>query len=206
MPGERNERMQGDDRGAKDRTMLLKRAAGALVGMGALALSALWKIPMQPAPLTLQSLTLVLWAGFFGGRSAAMAAAFYLAAALLGLPLLASGTSGRALLASPAFGYLAGFIPAALLAGWMIGRALCGGSQGGPLLARLLGAGLLAHAIILAVATLWFAMFLGWEVRRIVAVGIVPFLPGAGIKAAAAALVLMFSPSYARHADTRRQS
>lgn len=131
-------------------------------------------VPLQPVPVTGQTLG-VLLAGMMLGRKRAVAAMVtYLLLGLAGAPVFAGGSLGLAALTGPTAGYLLGFIPAACLMGYL-------GEKGAykkaytALLALCAG-----HALIFAFGLLWLANFTGWN--HVLAAGLIPFLPGAAIK------------------------
>ena len=131
-------------------------------------------IPLQPVPITGQTLG-VLLTGMMLGRKRALAAVIaYLAMGLVGFPVFANGAFGLATLIGPTGGYLLGFIPAAFVMGWL-------GDKGWYKHAlTAISALLIGHAIVFAFGLLWLANFTGWS--AVLATGLIPFLPGAVIK------------------------
>lgn len=97
-----------------------------------LALASQISIPLQPVPLTFQSVTVLLIGMALGPRLGGYAIALYLVAGSLGLPVFANFYSGVGAFVGPAGGYLIGFLPAAILSGylaqkkWTITAALLG--------------------------------------------------------------------------------
>ncbi len=136
---------------------------------------------MVPVPTTLQTLAVVV-VGLAGGpRIGAGATLLYLLLAVLGLPILADGEAhgGWAFLDLKSAGYVVGFVPGAVLAGWL------GHDQS---LARAAGAGLAAHAAVLAVGVTVLAVHLG--PASAIEHGLLPFLVGAVAKGLAAAALV----------------
>lgn len=152
--------------------------SSALIGSLILALSARINAPMWPVPMTMQTLALVLIAAYAGPRGGVLAVVFYLAEGVAGLPVFTAG-GGPAYLAGPTGGYLIAFLPAAFLTGLAADRGL---------LRHIAGAFAVfaaAQAIVLIGGVSWLAVSLGWGAA--VSGGLIPFLPGAAVKAALAA-------------------
>jgi len=85
---------------------------GGLVALGItlLTLCAQITIPLNPVPITLQSVA-VLFLGLTFPRKAALQSAFaYLGLGILGLPLFTNANHGLSYFMGPTFGYLVGFV------------------------------------------------------------------------------------------------
>lgn len=158
------------------RPSLLSPALLALGGSFAIAASAQIQVPMQPVPMTLQSLVVLLVGVAYGWRLGAATVLLYLAEGLCGLPVFAGFRAGPAVLLGPTAGFLIGFVPAAALAGWLAAR---GWVQGLWRPVALFAAG---HAVLFATGVAWLAWLFGFD--RAVAVGLLPFLPGSVVKVA----------------------
>lgn len=158
------------------------KALGVVLFAALTALGAQVSLPMVPVPMTLQSLAVVLAGGVLGPRLGVAAMGLYLAAAAVGLPVLADGRSGIAALTGPTAGYLAGFV----LAAWASGEA----GRRGWLRRAVAGIALLgaAHLLILLPGAARLALDIGWTAA--LAGGFTPFLVGAVVKSAAAWLIL----------------
>lgn len=154
----------------------------ALGGSLAIAASAQIQVPIQPVPMTMQSLVVLLVGAAYGPRLGAATVLLYLAEGLLGLPVFAGLRAGPAVLAGPTGGFLLGFVPAAALAGWLAARGWGDDAWRG-------GAMLLAgHAVLLALGVAWLAALIG--VDHAVAAGLMPFLPDTAVKVALGAALL----------------
>jgi biotin transport system substrate-specific component len=146
-----------------------------------LAGSARVAVPFWPVPMTLQTLAVLLIAGFAGPRIAAAAMLAYLAEGAAGLPVFATG-GGLAYLAGPTGGYLAGMLLASVVVGVLVRRAAGDVLKLG--LAMALGI-----LVVYAMGAAWLSGFLG--LQRALALGVAPFVVGDAVKATlAAALVL----------------
>jgi biotin transport system substrate-specific component len=133
--------------------------------------------------VTGQTLGALLAGGLLGARRGAGSLGLYLLAGALGLPVFAGGAAGFEHLAGPTGGYLVGLVAAAGIAGWAVER---GWARSVP---RALAAMLVASAAVFAFGVPWLAVSAG--VGRALQAGLVPFLPGALLKAALAAAVVV---------------
>lgn len=84
-----------------------------------LALASQISIPLQPVPLTFQSVTVLLIGMGLGPRLGGFAVALYLIAGSMGLPVFADFNAGLAPFMGPTGGYLIGFLPAATISGYL---------------------------------------------------------------------------------------
>ncbi|WP_374651906.1 biotin transporter BioY [Dongia sp.] len=146
-----------------------------------LAISAKIQVPFWPVPMTMQTFVVLMIGAAFGARLAAVTLLTYLAEGALGLPVFATGT-GLAYMAGPTAGYLAGFLVAATLVGWFADRGH-GRSVVTTLVAFLAG-----EAVILMFGTGWLSLLIGFE--KALDAGLLPFLPGEGVKVALACALL----------------
>lgn len=155
-------------------TSLSFRLAAVVSFAALMALCAQVAVPMVPVPITLQTFAVLLAGVMLGPRWGVASVLLYLAAAVIGLPVLSDAASGIARFTGPTAGYLLAFIPAALLAGWLARNGR---------LTRLIPAVawmVALHLLILAWGTAWLALDIGMEpaLRN----GALPFIPGAVIK------------------------
>ncbi len=137
-----------------------------------IALCAQWAVPLpfSPVPVTGQTLAVLLVGALLGSRRGSLSVLAYLGQGVVGLPVFAGGAAGAARLAGPTGGYLLGFVAAA----WVVGMLAEQGwdRRGGTtLLAMLLG-----NAAIYACGLPWLAHFVG--IDRVLALGLLPFIPG----------------------------
>lgn len=152
-----------------------------LLGSALVALSAqvVVPLPFTPVPITGQTFGVLFVGALLGSRRGALALAAYLLEGAAGLPVFAGGGSTVAWLAGPTAGYLWSYP----LAAWLTGRLAERGWDRRPATAAVaLGAG---NAVIYAVGLPWLAFFVGFE--RVLAAGLLPFLPGDLVKIAVAA-------------------
>lgn len=164
----------------------------ALVAVGATFVAALAQIevPLQPVPITGQTLGVVVVGAALGARRGAAALVTYLLAGLAGLPVFAGFTGTVAAVAKPSFGFIIGFVVAAFVAGWFAERAW----DRKPLLAFV--GFVLASAIPFVFGIPYMAFILNvvgggsFGLDEILAFGLWPFVVGGFIKAAIAAVLI----------------
>jgi biotin transport system substrate-specific component len=149
-------------------------------------------LPWSPVPITGQTFAVLLSGAVLGTRRAFLAQLLYLAEGIAGLPVFAGGAAGLAVLAGPTAGYLIAFPLAAAVTGTLAERGW------DRRFASMLAAMLLGSAVIFALGLAGLSRFVPGE--RLIATGLLPFLPGDGIKSALAAIVF---PSVWRLAGRR---
>ncbi len=141
-------------------------------------------LPFTPVPLTGQTFAVLLVGASFGALRGAVTLLAYLAVGFAGLPVFAEGNSGLGILTAPSAGYLLGMVAAAVLVGRASER---GWDRSLPRAALTMIAG---NLVIYAFGLTWLGVSLGAGVAETLMMGVVPFLIGDAIKAAAAALLL----------------
>ncbi|WP_309709349.1 biotin transporter BioY [Pseudolysinimonas sp.] len=162
-----------------------------LVAAGA-ALTALLAqviIPIQPVPITGQTLAVLLVGATLGWARGAAALGLYLVLGLAGLPVYApqddgSHLTGLAALAAPSFGYIIGFVVAAAAVGWLSERTW--DRHVLKALATFVGGSIIVFAFGLP----WLAAVTGGTFVQVLEWGLIPFIPGGIIKAVIAAALL----------------
>lgn len=165
-------------------TLLFHEAILVLAGSALIAASA-WiavPLPFSPVPVTAQTFAVLLVGSVLGARRGTAAAIAYLGEGSLGLPVFAGGSGGAHVLAGPTGGYLAGFVAGAWLCGYLAERGW------DRRVFTTVVSMVLGNAAILAPGLLWLSRFVGTE--RVLALGLVPFLPGDVVKIASAAVIL----------------
>lgn len=168
-----------------DRTGLrgLVQPVALAFGLAALiTLAAKVQVPFWPVPMTLHTLAVMAIAALAGPRLAVGAMLAYLGLGAAGLPVF-SGTPERGLglayMVGPTGGYLAGYLLAAGLIGWL--------AQGAGLLRQ--GLAMLAGlAVVYALGAAWLALFV--PPANVVAVGVLPFVPGDLVKIGLALMIV----------------
>jgi biotin transport system substrate-specific component len=155
------------------------------------ALAAKIQVPMWPVPLTLQTAAVLLAGLVLGPVAGAASQALYLGLGLAGLPVFAGPVAGPAYLLLPTAGYLLSFAPAAAVAGYVAGPV---GRRG---LGRLAAGVTLATLVVFVIGIPWLAVVQNLGYASALKVGLVPFAPGAVLKA-------ILVVSIARLLDSRR--
>lgn len=145
-----------------------------VAGAALTAVCARVEVPMDPVPLTLQTLAVTVCGLRLGMKRGAMSQIVYLLAGAAGLPIFAEGKTGIPVLFGQTGGYLWAFVLAAGMLGWMAERGW--DKKIGSLVVGLL----LAHAVMLLCGALWLSLFVG--ITAAFVHGVLPFLAGSAIK------------------------
>jgi len=136
------------------------------------------------APITLQSMGVMLAGSILGWRRGALSVVVLLVLVAAGLPLLAGGRGGLAVFFGPTAGYLIGFVLGAAVIGWLVQQRLPAYPLWWGGLANVVGGIGVVYLVgipVLAAATstsLWLA-----------ATGSLVFLPGDALKVVIATAV-----------------
>ena len=160
-------------------------AVGVVLGAALIAVGGrfVWPLPGGLAPISLQTLAVLVVAFAVGPLAGTGAVAVYLAAAAAGLPVLANGASGVAVLLGHGGGYFLGFLAAPTVA-----TLVAGGGRGYGRALRVLLGGLAAHAVILVLGVLWLVLWHRQPSGAAIDLALLPFLVPALIKSALLAL------------------
>lgn len=140
------------------------------------------ELPFTPVPISMQTFAVCVLAGVLGSRRAALSMMTYLVEGTCGLPVFAGGVVDPVWFLTPRAGYLLAFVGAAFVIGLLTER------RQSPGFLYLLLSLLVGEAIILTAGSSWLATFVG--VDKALAMGVIPFLPGAAVKITAAAAAL----------------
>lgn len=159
-----------------DRVYALTMTAAAAA---ALCVLGPWAVPVGAIPLSLTTLVVYLTAFLLSPGQTAGAAMVYLLLGAVGLPVFSGFTGGLGVLVGPTGGYLVGYVPAGLLC------ALAARHRGWRRAAGMV----LATAVVYLTGTVWYCLHTGVAPVPALAVCVLPFLPGDGVKLAAALMV-----------------
>ncbi|MDM8335713.1 biotin transporter BioY [Wolbachia pipientis] len=130
-------------------------------------------IPLQPVPITLQSLGVMLIGLKFNRKTAFYSVLTYLLLGAAGLPILANFSGGYHIFLGPVGGYLIGFLAAVIVMG-EVNEFLS--SKCGSFTRNSLGC-LTGTVVIFVCGVSWLAVYVG--LKQAIMVGILPFiLPG----------------------------
>lgn len=160
---------------------LLRSGALAILGSLLVAAAAQVNVPMQPVPMTLQTLAVLAVGAAFGWRLGVATLVLYALEAAAGLPVLAEMKSGLPFLLGPTGGYVLGFIVAAGVVGALAERGFDRS------MVKMLAAMLIGAAVLYVPGLVWLSGFVG-GFDKAVAVGLLPFIAGDIVKAIIAAI------------------
>jgi biotin transport system substrate-specific component len=151
---------------------------GAMTAIGAFIV-----IPLQPVPISLQSLFCGLAGILLGGYTGALSQVVYVLLGIIGLPVFAGGKAGLGTLFGPTGGYLIGFIIAAFVIGKMVEV------RREPGLIWMGMALVVGNLVIYALGILQLSFVADISLIKSLLVGVIPFLPGDLLKLVAAAMI-----------------
>lgn len=162
-------------------SVVLVVAAAALT-----ALAAQWRIqlPFTPVPITGQTFAVLLTGAALGWKLGAAGQMLYLAVGALGAPVFTEASGGVEVIQGATGGYLIGFVFAAGLVGWMAQH------RQDRTFATMFTAFILGSVVIYVFGVIGLMISTGWSLTEAVERGVVPFLLGDLVKAAAAGLLL----------------
>ena len=166
-------------------TSAVTKAALVVFGSLLLAVSAQFKIPLYPVPVTGQTLVVLLIGMTYGPRLGGITLAAYLFEGALGLPVFAGGAAGVAVLMGPTAGYLFGFLLACTAMGYLAERGM------GRTVVSTIAAMVIGNCVIYLCGALWLANFIGFG--QAIAAGVLPFLYGDALKLIVASGLMPFS-------------
>lgn len=155
-----------------------------------LAVSGTFAIHIGPAPVTLQTLVVMLAGSVLGARRGMICMIAFIALAIAGAPVLSGGKGGVAALIGPTGGYIVSWVFAAWLIGWMVERW----TKNGSLKAWKLGLAHITGGVILIhlIGFPWLIMVLNLPLNQTTLISsLAVFLPGDFMKAIVAVPVVM---------------
>jgi biotin transport system substrate-specific component len=169
------------------RLVALMRVALVLGFTWLTTVSAFVAVPLPPdgVPMTLQTLAVLLAALCIGPRLGMASMVLYLVVGMVGAGVFAQGEKGIVAILGQTGGYLLGFVVCQPVVG-RIARRRDGSVRGWLAMAVAVLAG---EAVIYGIGVPWLAWTNGFGFWRAVEGGLLPFLPGAVIKAALAVLI-----------------
>ena len=164
---------------------LISNGAGALISIAALGAAAQLSISLPEtvsvAPITGQSLAVLLIAHLLKETWATVAIAIYIVIGIVGAPVFAGFEGGWEVFSGPSLGYFIGFIVAAMVCGRLARKQ--DERFKFYLLQMLIGS-------ILILLCGWLGLFRFLDGKTAFVKGVLPFLPGALIKLTIGALLL----------------
>lgn len=166
----------------------MRNISSVIMGSAIIAVCAHVALPIDftPVPLTMQDFAVIALGLLLTPRVAMFTMLAYLAAGAAGLPVFAPGgpigLTGLAHIIGPTGGYMMAYPTAAVVAShlWRTGEK----TYLGALVSA--GAGML---VLFTLGGVWLGLISHISVQAVIAQGVAPFLPGAGVKMALAAAV-----------------
>lgn len=134
-------------------------------------------LPFSPVPITLGPNAAVFLGLMLGPRYAAASLGLWAAMGLMGAPVFA----GWQAFMSVKTGYVLGYIPSAYCMGYLMERIQSKSA------AMIFLVALIAHVPLYAMGLLWLSAYVGFG--NVLALGLIPFLPGLVIKTGILSLV-----------------
>lgn len=151
---------------------------GALTAAGAFIV-----IPMPPVPITAQTFFLNVAATLLGGPLGALSQFIYVMLGIVGIPVFSGGKAGIGIIFGPTGGYLLGFI----IAAFVIGK-IAGARRGAGIFWHIF-AMLVGMVIIDSLGIMQLALVAKMSLKKALAIGVLPFIPGDIIKIILAAII-----------------
>lgn len=139
-------------------------------------------IPLDPISITLATLVIYIIGATFDYKIAVLPVVLYLLLGMAGLPVFSKFQGGIQVLFGPTGGYLFGYIPCVFLISLLISKF--------PNKKWLYPIAMIIGTVVLyAFGTLWFVLYLKYDIYKALLVCVVPFLPGDTFKIAVACLI-----------------
>jgi len=151
---------------------------GALTAAGAFIV-----IPLPPVPITAQTFFLNVAAVLLGGSLGAASQFIYVMLGIVGIPVFAGGKAGLGVIFGPTGGYLLGFIIAAFVIG-IINQMKKSAGIFWHIFSMLIG-----MLIIYFLGSLQLSLVAKMSFHKVLAIGVLPFIPGDIIKILLAAII-----------------
>ena len=183
----------------KNLTPSLTKLTLIMVGPVLLAISAQYKVPLGPVPITLQSMVVMLIATMYGWKlGAATILAYWVEGVLVGgifsfLPWFANGSGLIYFLTSPSAGFLWGFLPMVVIIGHLNDQLSWRQNPVTLFLSLILGQGAL-YVVGLGYAYFVVMPFVDWmnSSTELLAIYVTPFIIGDILKTAIAAVITLY--------------
>ena len=160
------------------RGMIYASMLGALTALGAYL-----TIPLNPIPLTLQTLFVFLAGALIGGPQAAMSQIVYIVLGLIGLPVFAGGKAGLGTLLGPTGGYLFGFVISAFIMGFIVDL------KKNTEIIWMIFAMVIGLVVIYSLGILQLSFVANMPIQKAILLGAAPFILGDIAKLFAAAII-----------------
>ncbi len=159
--------------GTEQQVSIIGRLIVLVLGVAILSLSAHFKVPFYPVPMTLQTLVVLLIGMSYGLHLGGATILSYLLLGAFGAPVFSGGV-GFVYLVGPTGGYLVGFFVAAAVLGFLTERGMGQNWVTSAVLA------VIGTVIIYALGLSWLTSIIGFE--KAVQFGLMPFVFGDCLK------------------------
>ena len=159
--------------GTEQQVSVIGKIMFLVLGVAILSLSAHFKVPFYPVPMTLQTLVVLLIGMSYGTHLGGATILSYLLLGGLGAPVF-SGGAGFAYLIGPTGGYLAGFFVAVTVLGFLTERGM------GKNWITSAALAVIGTVIIYALGLSWLTSIIGYE--KAIQFGLMPFVFGDCLK------------------------
>jgi biotin transport system substrate-specific component len=167
--------------------VIKSKAAVSVIGVTTFALltwiGAYIYIPLHftPIPITLQTFFVFLSGAILGKKLGAISQIVYSCMGILGMPIFAAGGFGVLYILGPTGGYILGFIASS----WVIGYMIRGNNATGSIITAFIT----GSVVYFTLGAGWLIFGLGLSWKDAFLLGVLPFIPGCGLKIAAATIV-----------------
>jgi len=160
----------------------LRNSKSLFMGISLMMLCTQYAIPLEPVPITLQTVGVLLIGLTYSRKLAVQTMAGYLGLGAMGLPVFSHFTGGLSVLMGPTGGYLLGFLAAVYVMASLREKF----SKESWLF--FAGLALLGNIMIIGCGVLWLSKFVG--IQQAFSLGILPFVMSGLLKAALLSSVL----------------
>lgn len=128
-------------------------------------------LPFSPVPFTGQVIGVLLAGSLLGRRAGFLSIFAYLALGAAGAPIFSMGRGGIYMLLGPTGGYLWGFMPAVYISAMILGKADKRSHW------QITMAVFAALGMIYVCGALQLALVMGYSLKQVLLVGVIPFIP-----------------------------
>ena len=149
----------------------------ALVGIASLI-----SIPIQPIPVNMGILTVLLAGGLLGKKYGTISIIVYIFMGILGVPVFAGFRGGVSIIVGPTGGYIMGYLIIAFLTGWIYEKTKKARYTVPVMIISIL--------LCYFVGTLWYCYILDSGFIPALTLCVLPFIPGDALKIVLAVLLL----------------
>ena len=140
-------------------------------------------IPIQPVPITLGTMAVMMAGAVLGAHYGALSILIYVILGAAGLPVFAMARGGLSVIAGPGGGFILGYIAMAMTVGFICSRK-------GHSMKWLIAAMVTGCLVVYACGLAWFMALTGMGLLPAMTLCMFPFLPGDSVKILLAAFLV----------------